>query len=330
MADRIGILLAQLGTPDAPTPAAVRRFLRQFLSDQRVVDLNPVLWWAILNGIILVTRPRKSAALYEKVWTEKGSPLLVITQDQARGLQSRLETREGRTSIRVEVAMRYGSPSTGAAIDRLMEWGAERILVFPMYPQYAAATTGSSCDEVFAELSKRRFVPSIRVVPPYYDDDAYIDALATLTRDKIGSMEPPPDKILISFHGIPQRYADLGDPYPQHCTDTVNAFARKMAWREGDYLVTYQSRFGREPWLQPYTDQTLRKLGAEGLGNLLVLCPGFTADCLETVDEIGNLGREQFEGSGGGHLDRVDCLNASTPWLDAMATIAHRELGGWL
>ena len=329
MSRRIGILIGQLGTPDAPTAPAVRTYLRQFLGDRRVVDLNPALWWMILNGVILVKRPAESAALYEKVWTEQGSPLLLISEGQAKGLEKRLQSSLEGAEIRAEVAMRYGNPSTGAAIDRLIDWGADRILLFPMYPQYSAATTGSTYDEVFAELGKKRFIPTLRVVPPYYDEPHYVRALAESVREKLASMTEAPRKIMISFHGIPQRYADLGDPYPEHCRATAAALAKEMGWGEDDFLVTFQSRFGREPWLQPYTDETLIRLGGEGLESILVLCPGFTADCLETIDEIGNLGREQFEGAGGGHLDRVECLNDSQRWLDAMAEIASRELSGW-
>lgn len=294
------------------------------------MDLNPVLWWAVLNGVILVKRPKQSAALYQKVWTEHGSPLLFISESQARGLQERLQQSLEGVEIRAEVAMRYGSPSTGAAIEKLIDWGAQRMLLFPMYPQYSAATTASTYDEVFAELGKKRFIPTLRVVPPYYDEPHYVDALAESVKEKIASMEKPPRKVMISFHGIPQRYADLGDPYPEHCHATAAALARKMGWGNDDYLVTFQSRFGREPWLQPYTDEALIRLGSEGLESILVVCPGFTADCLETIDEIGNLGREQFEGAGGGELDRVACLNDTPRWLDAMAEIARRELAGWL
>lgn len=330
MAKRIGILLGQLGTPDAPTASAVRRYLRQFLSDRRVVDLNPVLWWLILNGIVLVTRPRKTAALYRNVWTEEGSPLLRISKAQAASLQERLNAGPDDVEIRVEVAMRYGNPSTGLAVDTLCAWGAEKILLFPMYPQYSAATTASTCDEVFRELSRRRLVPALRVVPPYYDDPGYIGALAQSVREKLAAMTTRPDKVLISFHGIPQRYAALGDPYPSHCLATAAALAREMGWKDDDTLVTFQSRFGKEPWLQPYTDTTLKKLGAEGVKSVLALCPGFTADCLETIDEIGNLGREQFQGTGGETLDLVACLNDRPQWIDAMSAIARRELAGWM
>ncbi len=330
MAKRIGILVAQLGTPDAPTTSAVRTYLRQFLSDRRVVDLNPALWWLILNGIVLTTRPQKSAALYQKVWTDEGSPLLVISRNQASGLQQRLQLEGSDVEIRVELAMRYGNPSTRFALDRLCSWGAEQILLFPMYPQYSAATSASTYDEVFRELSRLRFVPALRVVPPYCDDPDYIAVLATTVRERLAALGARPDKILLSFHGIPQRYATLGDPYPDQCFATAKALAEAMAWTDDDYLVTFQSRFGREPWLHPYTDETLKKLGAQGMKNLVVLCPGFIADCLETIDEIGNLGEEQFRSTGGGDLHLVPCLNDRADWLDTMATIARRELAGWI
>jgi protoporphyrin/coproporphyrin ferrochelatase len=270
MAKRIGILIAQLGTPDAPTTRAVRRYLRQFLSDRRVVDLNRALWWPILNGIILVSRPKKSAELYRNVWTKDGSPLLEISRKQVAGLQDRLQADEENVEIRVELAMRYGNPSTGRAIEALCSWGAEQLLLFPMYPQYSAATTASTYDEVFRELSRRRFVPALRVVPPYFEDPLYIAALAQSARDQIAAMTSRPDKALLSFHGIPQRYAALGDPYQEQCMATGRALAKEMAWSDDEYVVTFQSRFGREPWLQPYTDETLKMLGQHGLKNLLV------------------------------------------------------------
>ncbi|HYM59643.1 MAG TPA: ferrochelatase [Thermoanaerobaculia bacterium] len=329
MNGRIGILVAQLGTPDAPTTAAVRRYLAEFLSDRRVVDLNPVLWWVILHGIVLRTRPAKSAALYRKVWTDSGSPLLVTTQAQAAGLQSVLNAKSG-AEIRVEVAMRYGNPSTASAIQKLCDWGAERILLFPMYPQYSAATIGSTCDAVFQGLSDRRFVPALRVVPHFYDHPSYIGALAESVRDALRRLESPPDKIVVSFHGIPQRYARLGDPYPKHCEATMRALAAAMGWGPDDYVMTYQSRFGREPWLQPYTDQTLMSLGRKGIRSIVALCPGFIADCLETIDEIGNLGREQFQSGGGESLHLVPCLNDRPQWIEAMTEIAWTELQGWM
>jgi ferrochelatase len=327
MAGKIGILIAQLGTPDAPTTSAVRTYLRQFLSDRRVVDLPRAAWLPILHGIVLVTRPAKSAELYRKVWTEAGSPLLEITRKQAAGLHERLGND---AEIRVEVAMRYGNPSMRSALGSLVSWGAERILLFPMYPQYSAATTASTYDETFDALKELRRVPALRVVPPYFDDPAYIAALAQSVRDRIAALSRRPEKIVLSFHGIPQRYASLGDPYPEHCAATARALAAAMGWSSDDYLVTFQSRFGREPWLQPYTDQTLMEFGRTGVRNVLVLCPGFTADCLETIDEIGNLGHEQFRGGGGDELHLVGCVNDRADWLDAMFTIARRELAGWV
>jgi len=329
MRPKIGILLAQLGTPDAPTTPAVRRYLAEFLSDRRVVDLNPFLWKLILHWIVLRTRPAKSAALYRKIWTPEGSPLLVLTKKKAVALEDALAGDLGN-SVRVEVAMRYGNPSTSVAIDKLLEWGAERILLFPMYPQYSAATTGSTCDAVFQDLQRRRYVPALRVVPPYFDNPLHIEALAESVWEAQGKLDIRPDKVLVSFHGIPQRYARLGDPYPQHCEATARALAAAMRWGEGDYLMTYQSRFGREPWLQPYTDATLLGLGKKGVRHILALCPGFTTDCLETIDEIGNLGAEQFRHGGGESLQLVPCLNDRPRWIEAMATIAMQELQGWV
>jgi ferrochelatase len=324
MSGRIGILLAQLGTPDAPTTSAVRRYLAEFLADRRVVDLNRAVWWLVLNGIILRTRPAKSAALYRKVWTPEGSPLLCTTKGQADAL-----AKELGGEVRVEVAMRYGNPSTASAIDALIDWGAERILLFPMYPQYSAATTGSTYDAVYAAFPKHRYVPALRVVPPYYDHPLYIEALAASVRRALAQRSRKPDRILISFHGIPQRYADLGDPYPQHCEATVRALAKTMGWSESDYLMTFQSRFGREPWLHPYTDETLLGLGKQGVRDVMVLCPGFIADCLETIDEIGNLGAEQFLEGGGESLELVPCLNVRDEWIAAMVEIARGEMCGW-
>ncbi|MFN2238220.1 MAG: ferrochelatase [Thermoanaerobaculia bacterium] len=325
---KTGILIGQLGTPDAPTAPAVRRYLRQFLSDRRVVDLNPLLWKAILEGIILRTRPAQSAALYRKVWTDEGSPLLTVSRSQASGLERALAA--GGMEVKAEVAMRYGNPSTGSAIEKLLEWGAERILLFPMYPQYSAPTTGSTYDETFRMLLARRYVPALRVVPPYFDHPSYIAALSESVREALASLPAPPDKILISFHGIPQRYADLGDPYPAHCAATADALAKAMGWSADSYLVTFQSRFGREPWLHPYTDETLKRLGADGVKRIVALCPGFTADCLETIDEIGNLGAEQFIEGGGEELHLVPCLNDRSRWLSAMTEIATAELQGWI
>jgi protoporphyrin/coproporphyrin ferrochelatase len=325
---RIGVLLAQLGTPDAPTPAAVRRYLRQFLSDPRVVEGNRVLWWFVLRLLILPRRPHRSAALYRRIWSPDGSPLLVISQLQARALEAALN-RDEPERFKVVLGMRYGSPSIGSAVQELARWGADRLLLFPLYPQYAAATTGSTYDEVFRQLSLLRFVPALRVVPPYYAHPAYIDALAQSARDAMTPLSRPPDRIIISFHGLPRRFIERGDPYASHCEETARALADRAGWEKGTYTTSYQSRSGREPWLQPYTDETLVQLARTGARHAMVICPGFVADCLETVDEIGHVGLEQFRAAGGERLQLVGGLNDRPGWIAAMAGIAREQLEGW-
>jgi protoporphyrin/coproporphyrin ferrochelatase len=325
---RIGVLLAQLGTPDAPTPAALRRYLRQFLSDPRVVEKNRVLWWFVLRLLVLPRRPRRSAALYRRIWSRDGSPLLVISRSQARALDAALNGREP-ARFKVVLGMRYGSPSIGSAVRELRDWGADRLLLFPLYPQYAAATTASTYDEVFRELSRLRFVPALRVVPPYYAHPAYIDALAQSAREAMTPLPRPPGRILISFHGIPQRFVESGDPYASHCEATADALAARAGWEKGTYLLSYQSRAGRQPWLRPYTDETLMELGRAGVRDVVVICPGFVADCLETIDEIGHVGLEQFRSAGGESLRLVEGLNDRPRWIAAMTEIVLEELQGW-
>jgi ferrochelatase len=321
-----GVILLQLGTPDAPTTPALRRYLRQFLWDRRVVDLNRVLWWLILHGIILRTRPRASARLYQKVWTTGGSPLLVTSRAQAAALEVRLVSAGIRA--RVVVGMRYGNPSVAAALAGLQSEGIDRILAFPMYPQYAGATTGSSLEDLLETAGRQRVVPSVRVVPPYYDDAGYVNALAAVAREALAERPAPPARLVMSFHGLPQRYADEGDPYPQHCRATALLVERALALPATKVELAFQSRFGREPWLQPYTDKRLEALGASG-DSVAVMCPGFTADCLETLEEIAIRGQEQFHETGGKDYQAIPCLNEHPAWLDAMAAIATRELQGW-
>jgi ferrochelatase len=325
---RIGVLLAQLGTPDAPTPAALRRYLRQFLSDPRVVEGNRVLWWLVLRLLILPRRPRRSAALYQRIWSRDGSPLLVISRSQARALEAALNGHEPER-FKVVLGMRYGNPSIGSAVRELVGWGADRLLLFPLYPQYAAATTGSTYDEVFRQLSMLRVVPALRVVPPYYTHPAYIDALAQSAREALTPLPRPPDHIIISFHGLPQRFIDRGDPYASHCEATAQSLAARAGWEKGDCVISYQSRSGREPWLQPYTDETLVGLARTGVRHAMVICPGFVADCLETVDEIGHVGLEQFRAAGGETLQLVGGLNDRPCWIAAMTEIALEQLQGW-
>ena len=325
---RIGVLLAQLGTPDAPTPAALRRYLRQFLSDPRVVERNRVLWWFVLRLLVLPRRPRRSAALYRRIWSPDGSPLLVISRSQACALESALNRHEPER-FKVVLGMRYGSPSIGSAVRELRDWGADRLLLFPLYPQYAGPTTASTYDEVFRQLSMLRFVPALRVVPPYYAHTAYVEALAQSVREAMTLLPRPPDKIIISFHGIPQRFVDRGDPYASQCEATAQALAARAGWEDGTYLISYQSRSGREPWLLPFTDETLVGLARAGARHVMVICPGFVADCLETIDEIGHVGLEQFRAAGGETLQLVEGLNDRPRWIAAMAEIALEQLQGW-
>lgn len=325
---RIGVLLVQLGTPDAPTPAALRRYLRQFLSDSRVVERNRVLWWFVLRLLVLPRRPRHLAELYRRIWSRDGSPLLVISRSQERALDAELNRREpGR--FKVVLGMRYGSPSIASAVQGLKNWGADRLLLFPLYPQYAAATTGSAYDEVFKQLSALRFTPALRVVPPYYAHPAYLEALAQSVREAVTPLPRPPDRVIISFHGIPQRYVERGDPYASHCEATARSLAARAGWENGTYLMCYQSRTSRTPWLGPYTDETLVGLARSGVRHVMVICPGFVADCLETIDEIGHVGVEQFRAAGGDTLQLVEGLNDRPRWIAAMTEIVFEQLQGW-
>jgi ferrochelatase len=323
-----GVILLQLGTPDEPTPEALRRYLREFLSDRRVIDLNRAIWLPILYGVVLRSRPKMSAALYRKVWTPAGSPLLVTTKAQASALEERLTAAAGQR-LHVVVGMRYGRPSIAEAVEQLAAAGVDRVLAFPMYPQYAGATTGSSLERLFEVIATRRVVPAVRVVPPYYDDAGYINALAAVARDALASRETLPARLLLSFHGLPKRYADEGDPYPEQCDVTAHLVTRALNLASEQTQVVYQSRFGREVWLQPYTDKTLEELGRAGV-SVAVMSPGFTADCLETLEEIRLRGAEQFHEAGGKDFVAIPCLNEHPVWLDAMATLALRELRGWI
>jgi ferrochelatase len=300
---RVGILLIQLGTPDAPAPAALRRYLAQFLADRRVVDWPPVLWQPILHGIVLRTRPRRSARLYAKVWTAAGSPLAVYTALQAAALEGRLAAVGAK--VRVLVGMRYGEPSI------------------------RDATTGSSLERLFRELASRRVVPAVRVVPPYFDDPGYIDALAAVARQTLTALPDPPDRVVFSFHGLPRRHVEAGDPYQHQCRETARLLGQRLALPPAEVQVVYQSRFGPEAWLEPYAEETFDALGKAGM-RIAVMCPGFTADCLETLEEIGMRGAERFRAAGGRSFHALPCLNDHPRWIDALTAIARRELSGWL
>lgn len=311
-----GLLLANLGTPDAPTTPALRRFLREFLSDPRVIELPRWKWWPILNLFVLPTRPKRSAEAYRKVWTEEGSPLLAIGRRQAAGLRERL-------GVPVALGMRYGNPSIASALEELR--GCGRVVVLPLYPQYSATTTASTFDAVTDALRRWRDIPELCSIRGYAEDPAYIRALAASVRE-LWERDGEPRKLLISFHGIPVRYARAGDPYPDECRRTAELLAAELGLDADRWLLAFQSRFGREEWVQPYTDETLEAWGAQGLESVDVICPGFAADCLETIEEIDAENRGYFTEAGGGRYRYVPALNERGDHLDALEGIARRYL----
>jgi protoporphyrin/coproporphyrin ferrochelatase len=321
-APKVGVLLVNLGTPNAPEPGSVRLYLKEFLSDPRVVEIPQLVWQPILRGLILRTRPRKSAHAYRQVWTEEGSPLAAITARQAKALAGSW----GETVI-VDHAMRYGRPAISERIDALKAQGCERILIAPLYPQYCAATTATANDEAFAHLRRLRWQPAVRTLPPYYDDPAYIAALATHLERGLAALDFEPQAILLSFHGMPERTLALGDPYHCHCQKS----ARLLAEATGRELrVTFQSRFGRAKWLEPATDATLASFPKQGVTRVLLLAPGFSADCLETLEELEIRGRATFAGAGGTHFATLPCLNDSAEGIAMLRALVGRELEGWL
>jgi ferrochelatase len=321
----IGVLLVNLGTPDAPTAAAVKRYLAEFLSDRRVVDLPPLIWQPILRGFVLRTRPAKSALLYASIWTERGSPLAVITEAQAEALQARLGD-----AAWVRWAMRYGKPSIADELKVLMEEGCARLLVAPLYPQYAGATTASASDAIKAALKPLRRPPELRVLAPYYDDPAYIAALAQDLGAQLGALDFAPEVLLLSFHGLPQRAVLRGDPYEAQCRETARLLGEALG-REGLRIETsFQSRFGRAKWLEPATDAVLSREANAGTRRLAVAAPGFAADCLETLEELGIRGREQFLGAGGEHYAALTCLNAGEPGMAMLEALVRHALEGWV
>lgn len=321
-----GVLVVNLGTPAAPTAAAIKPYLKQFLSDRRVVDAPRWLWWLILNGIILPIRSRKVAHNYQSVWLPEGSPLLVHSQRQAAALSR--ELAEQRLPVAVELAMTYGEPLLDKAIDRLLAQGVERIVVLPMYPQYSCSTTASVFDAVARSCQRLRRIPELRMIHDYHQHPLYIDALAqqvTAFRNEHGDSE----LLLMSFHGIPQRYAQTGDPYPQQCEATAQALATKLQLADSQWRQTYQSRFGREPWLQPYTDETLKALPNEDVQSVQVICPGFTADCLETLEEIAMENKEVFLAAGGTSYAYIPALNDEASQTELFTALVKEQLQGW-
>jgi len=324
--DRTAVLLCNLGTPDAPTPSAVRRYLAEFLSDHRVVEIPRLLWLAILHGVILRTRPAKSAKKYASIWTPEGSPLRVWTDKQAKLLAGYLGER-GHPVI-VRSAMRYGSPSIAQVLDELKAAGATRILILPLYPQYSGTTTASVHDAVGAWASRVRTLPELRFVNRYHDDPGYIKALAARITD-FWTDRGRPDKLVLSFHGIPRRTLTLGDPYHCECLKTARLLREQLRLAADDVVVTFQSRLGRAEWLQPYTEPTLIELAKQGVQRVDVACPGFTSDCLETLEEINLEAREAFLHAGGTEFNYLPCLNDRHEWIDALSAIAIRHMQGW-
>ncbi len=322
---RVGVLVVNLGTPDAPDPASVKRYLAEFLSDRRVVEIPALIWQPILRGIILNTRPKKSAEAYGQVWTEDGSPLAAITKAQAKGLQDRLGD-----GVVVRHAMRYGRPALGDEMQILMDMGCDRILLAPLYPQYSGATTATVVDKAADKLRTMRWQPALRTLPPYHDDPAYIDALAADLGAQLDRLDFAPEVLLLSFHGMPQRTLELGDPYHCHCRKTARLLEDALARPDMRMVTTFQSRFGRAKWLEPATDAVFEDEAKSGTKGIAVAAPGFSADCLETLEELAIRGRDQFFEAGGEHFAALSCLNTSDAGMAMLEALVRRELAGWV
>ncbi|MGR6035439.1 MAG: ferrochelatase [Candidatus Nitrosoglobus sp.] len=322
-----GILVTSLGTPEAPTASAVRRFLAEFLSDPRVVEMSRPLWWFILHSIVLPIRPFRVARLYQSIWREDGSPLLSFARQVGRSLQKELDNRGG--SLKVSLGMRYGSPSIEQALEELRQAGAERLLVFPLYPQYSGSTTGSTFDAIASVLSTWRWVPELRMITHYHGDPGYLQALAESIQrswEEVGRG----DRLLFSFHGLPKRYLLAGDPYHCYCHKTARLLAERLGLEEGDWQVAFQSRFGREEWLKPYADHLLREWAEAGVKRVDVICPGFAVDCLETLEEMAERNRELFLRAGGKEYHYIPALNNEPSHIRALADLVERHTQGWV
>lgn len=326
--DGIGILLTNLGTPDEPTTPALRRYLKEFLWDPRVVEVPRPLWWLILNGVILNIRPRRSAEAYRQVWTDEGSPLLVHTRNQAQALSERFSSAAGKPVI-VDFAMRYGNPSIASVLQSMQDRGVRKLLVLPLYPQYSGATSGSTFDALAADFSSRRWLPDLRFVSHYHDFAPYIEAMAQSV-EKHWAENGRPDRLLLSYHGVPKRYLLSGDPYYCECRATSRLLAARLGVDEEFCMTTFQSRFGREEWLKPYTDETLKSLPAKGVRSVQVFCPGFSADCLETIEEIGVENRDYFLEAGGTDYQYIPALNDKVSHIDALEQLVRGQIGDWL
>ena len=325
--ESLGVLLVNLGTPDEPTPTAVRRYLKQFLSDGRVVEIPKAIWWCILNGIILRTRPAKSAKLYASVWEEAGSPLLKYGKLQQQALQSEMSIRFNGP-VHVQLAMRYGNPSILQGLRDLRSQGARRLLVLPLYPQYSAATTATTYDAVSLEMRRWRWLPEIRFINQYHDNPRYIEALASSVK-AFWAEHGQQQKLVMSFHGLPKRNLELGDPYHCQCHKTGRLLAEALQLKPGQWMVTFQSRFGKAEWLKPYTDKTLEMLAQQGVKGVDVVCPGFSADCLETLEEIAVENRDVFKEAGGEGYAYIPALNESAEHIQVLADLIEQHSQGW-
>lgn len=326
---RIGVLLVNLGTPDATDYRSMRRYLKEFLSDRRVIETNRALWWFVLNFIVLTRRPQAKGRDYDKIWNRERNegPLKTITRSQAEQLAAHFKADP---RIVVDWAMRYGNPSIASRLDALQQAGCERILLVPLYPQYAAATTATVCDKAFEALAKMRWQPAVRIAPPWHDDPVYIEAVAASIEADLAQLAWKPDVILASFHGIPKEYFEKGDPYHCHCAKTTRLLRERLKLDDKALRMTFQSRFGRAEWLQPYTDMTVQALAREGVKNLAVVTPGFVADCLETLEEIAGENAEIFRHNGGVNFRAIPCLNDSEAGMRVIRSVVERELQGWI
>jgi ferrochelatase len=325
---KTGVLLINLGTPDAPTAKAVRPYLKEFLGDPRVVEIPKLIWWLILNGIILRVRPKKSAAKYATIWTKEGSPLRVHTEKQAALLQGYLGERS-KAPLLVDFAMRYGNPSIPSVLRKLKQQNCQRILIIPMYPQYAASSTATAFDVVFDELRHMRNTPALRTIRNYHDYPGYIKALAN-NINEYWMKNGRPDKLVMSFHGVPRYTLEKGDPYHCECHKTGRLLAQQLGLKPEQYQISFQSRFGKAEWIKPYTTATLLELGKQNTRRVDVVCPGFVADCLETLEEIAQEGKEDFQHAGGGEYHYIPCLNENNDWMHALTDLALENLQGWL
>lgn len=324
---KVGVLLVNLGTPDGTDRRSMRRYLEEFLTDRRVIETPRIKWYPVLYGIILNVRPQKKGRDYDTIWNREldESPLRTYTRSQAEKLTARLGD-----GVVVDWAMRYGNPSIASRLDALQATGCERILLYPLYPQYAAATTATVNDKAFAHLITKRWQPALRTVPPYHDDPVYIDALARSVETHLATLAFEPEVVLASFHGIPKSYFEKGDPYYCHCQKTARLLRERLGWGEDRLRVTFQSRFGPEEWLQPYTDKTVEALARSGVRSLAVMTPGFVADCLETIEEIGVENADIFRANGGVNFARIPCLNDGDDGMTVIEHVVRRELQGWI